>query len=354
MREGIVAQAPAGYEPWPTYRQMLRSRLFEEAVSHLWQEGLISGEMHLSTGEEAIVAGIVLQLQAGDALALDHRATSPLLLRGVEPVLILRELLGRPDGLCSGMGGHMHLFSPEHLAASSGIVGASGPAANGFALANQQLRPGKLAVAFFGEGALNQGMLLESLNLAVVWKLPVLFVCKDNRWAITTLSPDVSGGTPVARAQGFGMPAVEADGSDVQAVWQVAAEAIARARGGDGPALLHLHCRRPEQHMLGDALLRVARRPVQELGQMAGPMTRALLGRQGTSLRERAHNVAHILSLVRQIGADAADESSDPLQKARAFLAEADEKRLDTLERGVVEEVSGIVHAALAPAEEAG
>lgn len=353
MSEGTAAPAPAGYDPWPTYRQMLRSRLFEEAVSHLWQEGLISGEMHLSTGEEAIAAGVVLQLQEGDALALDHRPTSPLLIRGVDPVLILRELLGRTDGLCGGMGGHMHLFSPAHLAASSGIVGASGPAATGFALANQHLRPGKLAVAFFGEGALNQGMLLESLNLAVVWKLPVLFVCKDNRWAITTLSPDVSGGTPSGRARGFGMPAVEADGSDVQAVWPVVTEAITRARSGNGPTLLHLHCQRPQQHMLGDALLRVARQPVQELSQMAGPMARAVLGREGISLRKRARNVAQILSLVRQIGADAADESSDPLQKARAVLVTRDEKRLETLEQAVVEEVSGLVQRALAPAEEA-
>src|SRR4030042_416765 len=134
--------------------------------------------MHSGTGEEAIIAGVVTQLREGDAMALDHRGTAALLMRGVDPVLILRELLGRPDGLCGGMGGHMHLFSPAHLAASSGIVGAAGPAAVGFALANLHLRPGKVAVAFFGEGATNQGMLLESWNLAAAWKLPVLFVCK--------------------------------------------------------------------------------------------------------------------------------------------------------------------------------
>lgn len=106
---------------------MLKSRLFEEAVTQLWKEGLISGEMHLGTGEEAIVAGIVSQLRTGDSMALDHRSTPPLLMRGLDPVLILRELLGRPEGLCSGRGGHMHLFSRDHLAASSGIVGATGP-----------------------------------------------------------------------------------------------------------------------------------------------------------------------------------------------------------------------------------
>ena len=110
---------------WSLYALMLRCRLFEEAVARLWRDGLISGEMHLGTGEEAIVAGIVPQLLEGDALALDHRGTAALLLRGVEPVSILAELLGRPDGLCGGQGGHMHLFSREHLAASSGIIGAA-------------------------------------------------------------------------------------------------------------------------------------------------------------------------------------------------------------------------------------
>lgn len=340
--------ALTGYRPWPVYRQMLRSRLFEEAVSELWAEGRISGEMHLSTGEEAIAAGVVLQLEEGDALALDHRPTSPLVMRGIDPVLLLREFLGRPDGLCRGMGGHMHLFSPEHLAASSGIVGASGPAAVGFALAGQHLRPGKVAVAFFGEGALNQGMLLESMNLAVAWQLPVLFVCKDNRWAITTLSPEVSGGTPARRAQGFGMTAEEGDGSDIRAVWHLAGEALARARRGDGPTLLHLHCHRPEQHMLGDALLRVARRPVREMRQMAGPMTRAVLGRKGAPLQERARNVGRILGLIRQIGSDAAGERNDPLQRARAELAASDNAQLAKLEGEVVAEVSAIVQQAVA------
>ena len=342
------------YDPWTIYRQMLRSRLFEEAVSELWQEGQISGEMHLSTGEEAIAAGVVLQLAPGDALALDHRPTAAMLMHGVEPVLLLRELLGRPDGLCRGMGGHMHLFSREHLAASSGIVGASGPAGAGFAFAAQHLRPHAVAVSFFGEGALNQGMLLESMNLAVAWRLPLIFVCKDNGWAITTRTRRVSGGTPSGRAQAFGMPGVEADGSDVEEVWQAAQVAISRARQGGGPMLLHFRCQRPEQHMLGDALLRVARRPVQELSQMAGPMTRALLSREGASMRARARNVAEILRLVRRIGKDATAADADPIQKARQPLSAIDAPRLATLEQEVVGTVHTIIRVALGPLEENG
>ena len=108
------------------FRQMLRSRLFEEAVKQLWEDGKISGEMHLGIGEEAIAAGVIAQIHDGDAMALDHRCSPPLVMRGVSPVLLLREFMGKKDGLCAGMGGHMHLFAPEYLAASSGIVGASG------------------------------------------------------------------------------------------------------------------------------------------------------------------------------------------------------------------------------------
>ena len=162
------------------YRAMARARAFELLQAELWEQGLISGEMHLGTGEEAIAAGITAHLEPGDAVALDHRPTPVLTLLGVDPVRMLKEELGREDGLCRGNGGHMHLFSKEHLAASSGIVGSSGPLAAGFALAAKHLRPRSLAVAFFGDGAANQGVLMESLNIAALWKLPLILVCENN------------------------------------------------------------------------------------------------------------------------------------------------------------------------------
>jgi pyruvate dehydrogenase E1 component alpha subunit len=178
---------------WSLYALMLKSRLFEEAVAMLWHDGSISGEMHLGTGEEAVSAGVDAHLHEGDAMALDHRGISPLVIRGVDPVFILRELLGHPEGLCNGKGGHLHLLSRQHLSASSGIVGAAGPTAAGFALAAEHLRPGSIAIAFFGEGAMNQGMLMESMNLASALKLPVVFVCKDDSWSITTPSAQMTG-----------------------------------------------------------------------------------------------------------------------------------------------------------------
>ena len=161
------------------YRKMLTCRRFEEAIAVLWHEGRISGEMHLGIGEEGINAGVLDHLGDDDAVALDHRGTAGMVLRGVDLAAIVKECLGAADGLCGGMGGHMHLFSKGHLAASSGIVGAAGPTACGFALAAQHLRPGTVAAAFFGEAAMNQGMLMEAMNLAAAWELPVLFVCRD-------------------------------------------------------------------------------------------------------------------------------------------------------------------------------
>ncbi len=330
---------------WSLYRQMLRSRLFEEAVARLWQEGKISGEMHLGIGEEAIVAGVLDHLQEGDALALDHRGTPPLLMRGVDPVLLLRELLARSDGLCAGMGGHMHLFSPPHLAASSGIVGASGPAAAGFALAAQHLRPEAVAVAFFGEGAMNQGMLLEALNLAAVWKLPALFVCKDNEWAVTTRSSSVIGGMLTDRARGFGLHVAEVDGSDVEAVWHAAKDALERMRAGDGPSFLHAHCVHPEGHFLGDPLLRIARQPVRQMRQMSGPLMRSITRRKGASIRERTTGLGTILSLIRTTFQEKSSQQRDPVTRARKEL-QSDAPRLEALETKVVQEIQEAVQAA--------
>jgi pyruvate dehydrogenase E1 component alpha subunit len=332
---------------WSLYRQMLRSRLFELAVARLWRAGEISGEMHMSVGEEAVAAGVVTQLTEGDAMALDHRGTAPLAMRGVDLVLLLREMLGRPDGLCGGMGGHMHLFSKEHLAASSGIVGASGPAAAGFGLAAQRLRPGTLVVAFFGEGAMNQGMLLEAMNLAVVWELPVLFVCKDNGWCISTPASSVIGGTLIERARGFGMPAVQVDGTDVEATWQAAQEAVQRAREGGGPTFLHALCVHLEGHFLGDAMVDIPRRPVREMLPMVWPMARSFLHIRGAPLGERLASLRVILStLVRAGQALVAAQERDPLSRTRNALT-SEPQRLQTLETEVAFEIAQAVEAAL-------
>jgi len=334
-------------DAWSLYELMLRSRLFEEAVAKLWHDGLISGEMHLGTGEEAIMAGVVSQLRDGDAMALDHRGTAALLMRGADPVRLLREMLGCPDGLCRGMGGHMHLFSKEHLAASSGIVGSEGPAAAGFALAGQLLRPGSVAVAFFGDGAMNQGMLLESMNLASVWRLPVLFVCKDDGWAITTHSANMTGGNLGDRARGLGVPALDVDGGDVFAVCAAARAAIERARAGEGPTFLRARCVHFEGHFLGFQLLRLAREPLKEMPAVAVPLTRSVLRMSGASLRERTAGLKSVITAVIAAMRDPReDKANDPVARARASLPPEPE-RLRELEENVLKEMDLIAAAAL-------
>ncbi len=333
---------------WLLYKLMLKSRLFEEAIAKLWHEGLISGEMHLGTGEEAIVAGVVAQLQEGDAMALDHRGTAALLMRGVEPGLILRELLGYATGLCGGMGGHMHLFSKEFLAASSGIVGAEGPVAAGFALSAQYLRPGRIAVAFFGDGAMNQGMLLESMNLASAWNLPVLFICKDDGWAISTRSESMTGGSLNERARGLGIPAAEVDGCDVSQVWEASHSAIERARSGHGPSFLHARCVHFEGHFLGFQLIRTLRDPLKEMPEIAVPLTRSFLHPGGATLRERVAGLKTVLTAVLSTLRDPRrDPANDPVRLLRTTL-QSDQARLQELEGQVEQEIGDTVASALA------
>jgi pyruvate dehydrogenase E1 component alpha subunit len=333
---------------WNLYRQMLRSRRFEEAASELWQKGMISGEMHLGLGEEAIVAGINAHLTVEDAMALDHRGTAPLVMRSVDLVLLLREFLGRADGLCSGWGGHMHLFAREHLAASSGIVGSAGPMACGFALAAQQLRPESLSVAYFGDGAMNQGMLLESLNLAAIWALPVLFICKDSGMAITTHSPTVTSGELTERVRGFGLPVWEVNGANVGEVWEAARSMSERARNGDGPSYLLAHCFHSQGHFLGDPLLRIVRRPVHETKQIISDLLQAAVARQGSRLKDRFGSLGTITALLGRTAAGQAVRPSDPLARTRRNL-KADPDRLKQLEQEVDEQIRRAVQTALEP-----
>jgi acetoin:2,6-dichlorophenolindophenol oxidoreductase subunit alpha len=332
---------------WLLYEQMLKSRLFEQAIARLWQDGFISGEMHLGTGEEAIISGVVSHLIDGDAMALDHRGTSAMLIRGVDPVLILRELLGYQDGLCAGVGGHMHLYSREHLAASSGIVGASAPAAAGFGIAAKYSNPGAVSVAFFGEGAMNQGMLLESLNLASVWNLPVVFVCKDDRWSITTQTNQQIGGELKARASGLGLPIEEVDGGDVVEVWKASYQAIQRARSGGGATFIHAYCVHLEGHFLGFQLLRIVRDPFKEMSGMAPSLIRSILNPRGSGLIARVGGLKKVLREVLAVRRDPSREGkNDPLIRTRAML-HSDPERLENLEGQVIKEIRDVVAAAL-------
>jgi pyruvate dehydrogenase E1 component alpha subunit len=331
------------------YRQMLRARSFELAVAELWRQGRISGEMHLGTGEEAVVAGVVTQLRDGDGLALAHRCAPPLVVRGVPLLPILRELLGKPDGLGGGRGGHMHLFSRAHLAGSSGIVGASLPMGAGLALAAARLRPGAIAVAFVGEGALNQGMALETLNLAAVWRLPLLVVCIDNDWSIVTRSSAVSAGTPLARASAFGWRTASVDGTDAETVYAEAGRMIdeLRASRTPGPAFLLATCPRLDGHFLGDPLIRASHRPHEDGRQLIGEVV-ASVGQDGGGWLDRAKGMLRLAGVMARARAGADRESArDPVRRAREAMTGNTDTR-DRIEAEVGQEIAGALEAALA------
>jgi TPP-dependent pyruvate/acetoin dehydrogenase alpha subunit len=320
------------------YRKMYRSRIFEEHVVQIWNDGLITGEMHTGIGEEAVNAGVVTQLLEGDALALDHRGTSPSIIRGVDAKKLLLEFMGHQQGLSLGMGGHMHIFSKSHLLASSGIVGSSGPVGSGFALAAKYLRPEKIAVSFFGEGAVNQGMMMESFNLASVLKLPVLFVCKDNNMAITTFSTEVTAGDLMKRVASFDMPVKEIDGTDVEIVWEAANEAISRARSGEGPSFLLAKCKRLHGHFLGDPLLRIVHRPFKELGKITPGLLKSTTRIKGASLNERVESIKEVLSLLNRSAKSRYSEKDDPLSLLKNKLRD-EAKETEVIEHGVNHEM---------------
>jgi len=301
------------------FAEMCRMRYVEQAVAELWQAGLVSGEMHLGTGEEATVAGVLAHLEEGDSLSVDYRSTPPFVARGVDIASLLCEVLGDERGLDGGRAGHMHLLSPEHLAAASGIVGAPAPLACGFGLAAQLGKNRRVAVAFFGDGAVNEGMVMESLNLASVWRLPVVFVCKDNRWAVTTRSRSVLAGGLVRRAQGFGLPVVRVDGCDVEAVWQAAGRAVSRARHGRGPTFLLARVERMEGHFLGDPLMKVTTDRHQFVSQVR-PLAVAVWRGDGASTAVRLRSLAGITRTITAAALERGRRRLDPLERARKGL----------------------------------
>ena len=330
------------------YRHMARARAFELAQAGLWYQGLVSGELHLGTGEEAVAAGVASLLRQGDAVALDHRPTPVLTVLGIPLLLMLKEVLGRKDGLCGGWGGHMHLFSREHLAASSGIVGASGPCAVGLALAAQRLRPGSVAVAFFGDGACNQGMMMEAWNLAALWQVPALFVCKDNGWAITTRQSESTRGSLLERARAFGLDAVAVDGGDAVAVHETAARLIERARDRSAPAFLLARCPRLDGHFLGDPLVRIAHRPIAEGSELFGKVLSAAT-RSGGGLGARARRLGTMMGTLFKARGEGRDGKDDPLARMREALGRQ-ASEVEQVDIGIAGEIDAAVDAALAEA----
>jgi pyruvate dehydrogenase E1 component alpha subunit len=236
------------------YRTMLTIRLFEQRVAREFRTGEIPGFVHMYIGEEAVAAGVCANLREDDYVTSTHRGHGHCIAKGCDLDRMMAEIYGREDGLCRGRGGSMHIadFSRGMLGANA-IVGGGIALATGAGLASSVRGSGQVAVAFFGDGAANQGVLHESLNLAAIWKLPVLYVCENNGFAESTPAAYATSVPDVAsRASAYGIPGVVADGADVLDVYSAAHAAVARARAGEGPTLLEVKTYRFMGHFEGD------------------------------------------------------------------------------------------------------
>ena len=236
------------------YRTMRTIRAFEERVHEEFATGEIPGFVHLYAGEEASAAGVCAHLDDRDAIAGTHRGHGHCIAKGVDVKGMMAEIYGRRTGSCHGKGGSMHIADlSKGMLGANGIVGGGPPLICGTALAAKQQNTGGVGVAFFGDGASNQGTTLEALNLASVWNLPAVFVAENNGYAEATSSTwSVASDNIADRAAGFGMPGVIVDGFDFFAVHEAAGEAIGRAREGGGPTLIEVKLTRYFGHFEGD------------------------------------------------------------------------------------------------------
>lgn len=234
-------------------RRMLRIRRFDERASKMVKRGHIPGTVHTSIGQEAQVVGSCMALGDLDYMSGNHRSHGHPIGKGAPLGPLMAELVGKATGVCKGKGGSLHLadFAVGSLG-ESGIVGSSIPIANGAALSSKILGNGRVALAFFGDGAANQGVLYESMNMAGVWDLPMVFLCENNQYALSTPAHTVTSGVIAERAAGFGMPGVRVEaGQEFLAVYQAVKTAVDRARAGNGPSLVEVITYRYNEHSEG-------------------------------------------------------------------------------------------------------
>ena len=253
MNESASSNITVGAETLQElYVTMRRIRAFEEKTADLFQEGVVKGTAHSYKGEEAIAAGVCAALRDEDIIASYHRGHGHCIAKGARIDRMMAELMGRQTGYCQGLGGSMHIADMElNIMGANGIVGAAMPLATGAGLAAKLQGTDKVAVAFFGDGASNQGVFHESLNLAAVWKLPVIFVCENNQYALSTSYRNTTAVAQVSnRAASYEIPGITVDGNDGVEVYLVLREAVDRARAGEGPTLIEAMTYRHGQHSL--------------------------------------------------------------------------------------------------------
>jgi pyruvate dehydrogenase E1 component alpha subunit len=296
------------------YRHMLLIRRFEEKAGQLYGMGFIGGFCHLYIGQEAVVTGMQLSLKEGDQVITGYRDHGHMLACGMSPRGVMAELTGRRGGLSKGKGGSMHMFSKEkHFYGGHGIVGAQVSLGTGLAFANRYRDNGNVSLAYFGDGAANQGQVYESFNMASLWKLPVVYIIENNRYAMGTSVSRASAETDFSkRGISFNIPGIQVDGMDVRAVKAAGDEATAWARSGKGPMILEMQTYRYRGHSMSDPAKYRSKDEVQKMRSDHDPIEQVKhrLIENGWSTED---DLKKIDKEVRDIVADAADfAQSDP------------------------------------------
>jgi pyruvate dehydrogenase E1 component alpha subunit len=246
-------------------RTMIRIRRFEERLAALFKRAELPGFVHLYLGEEAVATGVCSALRADDRITSTHRGHGHLIAKGASVARMMAELFGRVDGYCRGKGGSMHIVDfALGIIGTNGIVGGGIPIGTGSAWGDQHLGRDNVTVVFFGDGASNQGVFFESMNLAAIWRLPVIFVCENNGYSEWTATEKLTAGRIADRGQPMGIPGQQVDGNDVLAVRGATERAVERARAGEGPSLIEALTYRWHGHNEGEEAFAGAYRPEAE------------------------------------------------------------------------------------------
>jgi acetoin:2,6-dichlorophenolindophenol oxidoreductase subunit alpha len=305
------------------YAGMLRVRLFEERVRELFAGGRIPGFLHTSVGQEATAVGVATALRPDDYVLSTHRGHGHLVAKGGSLRGLMAELYGKANGICHGKGGTMHIadVSVGYLGAN-GVLAAGCVMAPGVALSIKHRKSGQVALTFFGDGAANRGPFHEGVNMAALWRLPVIFFCENNRWASTTAHAlSAAGGSIAARAAGYGIPGESVDGNDVLAVHDAVGRAAERARRGDGPSLIEAHTVRWVGHFEGDPQAYRGKDEVAD-GRARDPIARlgALLQTRG--LLDDAHRERIRAGVTAEIDDAVAHAEASPLPEPAEALSD--------------------------------
>ncbi|PPD45311.1 MAG: pyruvate dehydrogenase (acetyl-transferring) E1 component subunit alpha [Methylocystis sp.] len=288
-------------------REMLLIRRFEEKAGQLYGMGVIAGFCHLYIGQEAVVVGVKMAAREGDQFTTSYRDHGHMLASGMEARGVMAELAGKRGGYSKGKGGSMHMFSHEKaFYGGHGIVGAPAPIGAGVAFANAYRGDGKVSITFFGEGAANQGQVYETFNMAALWKLPVLFIVENNRYAMgTSLARAAAQGDFAMRGAAFGIPGRQIDGMDVRNVKAATAEALDWCRSGKGPYLLEIQTYRYRGHSMSDPAKYRSKEEVQRMREEHDPIEQVRLRLLAAGVAE--DELKKIDATVRKIVAEAAD-----------------------------------------------